>query len=380
MSSELRSVGVEEELLLVDADSGEPRAVAGAALRHTARSPVTGPDTGADEGAGVEGELMQQQLETGTRPVHDAEDLLEELRSWRSRADEHARSAGARVAALATSPVAVVPRTTPDERYHEIAELFGVTQAEQLACGMHVHVSTASEEEAVGALDRVRPWLPVLTALTVNSPFWQGVDTGYAGFRSQLWRRWPCAGSPGPFGSPAAYHALVAEMVATGAIVDDGMAYFDVRLARDYPTLELRVCDVHPRVEVATLVAVLARALVERAARDWRDGVTAPDVSALTVQLMTFRAARSGLSGDLVDPRTRQPRPAAEVVSALLAHVADPLAEAGDAELAHEVVGSLLRDGTAADRQRRVAGDGLDLAEVVRDTVALTHGDQPVRA
>ena len=357
----MRSFGVEEELLLVDADSGEPRAVAGAALRHSDGAP----DEASDEGAGVEGELMQQQLETGTRPVDDAEDLLEELRSWRSRADEHARSAGARIAALATSPVAVVPRTTPDERYHEIAELFGVTQAEQLACGMHVHVSTSSEEEAVGALDLVRPWLPVLTALTVNSPFWQGVDTGYAGFRSQLWRRWPCAGSPGPFGSPAAYHALVAEMVATGAIVDDGMAYFDVRLARDYPTLELRVCDVHPRVEVATLVAVLARALVERAARDWRDGVEAPDVSALTVQLMTFRAARSGLSGDLVDPRTRQPRPAAEVVSALLAH---------------EVVGSLLRDGTAADRQRRVAGDGLDLAEVVRDTVALTHGDQPVRA
>ena len=73
----------------------------------------------------------------------------------------------------------------------ELAELFGVTQAEQLACGMHVHVSTSSEEEAVGALDRVRPWLPVLTALSVNSPFWQGVDTGYAGFRSQLWRRWP---------------------------------------------------------------------------------------------------------------------------------------------------------------------------------------------
>ena len=370
----MRSFGVEEELLLVDPGSGDPQAVAGAVLR------APGAEPRSEEGAGVAGELMQQQLEIGTSPVEDAAALLEQLRRWRARADEHARGAAARVAALATSPKPVVPRTTPDERYREIADLFGVTEAEQLACGMHVHVATGSEEESVGALDRVRPWLPVLTALSVNSPFWQGADTGYAGFRSQLWRRWPCAGSPGPFGSPAAYHALVREMVGTGGIVDDGMAYFDVRLARGHPTLELRVCDVNPRVEVAVLVAVLARGLVERAARDWSDGTPAPDVSAMTVQLMSFRAARSGLAGDLVDPRTRRPRPAAEVVGSLLEHVAEPLADAGDTDLAHEVVGSLLRDGTAADRQRRIAGDDLDLAEVVRDTVAITHGEGPARA
>lgn len=361
----MRTVGVEEELLLVDPASGDPQAVAAAALRRSEES--------SDEGAGVEGELMQQQLETGTRPVSDAGELLAELRGWRTRADEHAQRAGARVAALPTSPRRVVPRTTPDERYHEIADQFGITQAEQLACGMHVHVSTASEEEAVGALDRVRPWLPVLTALSAGSPFWQGLDTGYASFRNQLWRRWPCAGSPGPFGTPAAYHALVAEMVATEGIVDDGMAYFDVRLARGWPTLELRVADVCPRVEVAALVAVLARALVERAARDWDAGTPTPDLSPMTASLMTFRAARSGLGGDLVDPVSRRPRPAAEVVGALVAHVREPLAEAGDTDLVDDVVGSLLRDGTAADRHRRVAGADLDLVAVVRDTVAQTH-------
>jgi glutamate---cysteine ligase / carboxylate-amine ligase len=361
-----RTLGVEEELLLVDPASGEPLAVAGVALRRSGES--------SDEGAGVEGELMQQQLETGTRPVSDATELLRELRAWRRRADEHAQQAGARVAALPTSPLPVVPRTTPSERYREIAAEFGITQAEQLACGMHVHVSTHSEDEAVGALDRVRPWLPVLTALSAASPFWQGVDTGHASFRNQLWHRWPSAGSPGPFGSPAAYHSLVGELVATGAIVDDGMAYFDVRLARDYPTLELRVADVCPRVEVAALVAVLGRALVDRAARDWESGTPGPDLTPVTAALMTFRAARSGLAGDLVDPVSRRPRPAAEVVAALVDHVAEPLAEAGDRELVDDVVGSLLRDGTAAERHRRVAGDDLDLVAVVHDTVAQTHG------
>jgi carboxylate-amine ligase len=367
VTGSVRTVGVEEELLLVDPATGEPQSVAAAALRHAAQ--------GSDEGAGIEGELMQQQLETGTRPVDDAGELLAELRDWRRRADEHAVRAGARVAALPTSPVPVVPRTTPDARYHEIADEFGITQAEQLVCGMHVHVSTGSEDEAVGVLDRVRPWLPVLTALSAGSPFWQGVDTGYASFRSQLWRRWPCAGSPGPFGSPAAYHALVAEMVDSGGIVDAGMAYFDVRLAADFPTVELRVADVCPRVEVSALVAVLARGLVERAARDWTQGVPAPDVSAMTVSLMTFRASRSGLGGALVHPLTRRPRPAAEVVAALVDHSREPLVESGDLALVDDVVGSLLRDGTAADRHRRVAGADLDLAAVVRDTVALTHGE-----
>ncbi len=360
-----RTLGVEEELLLVDEASGEPLAVAAAALRAA--------EDGSDDGAGLEGELMQQQLETGTAPVSTATELLAELGRWRRVADEHACSAGARVAALPTSPLPVVPRTTPDPRYREIADEFGITQAEQLVCGMHVHVSVASDEEAVGALDQIRPWLPVLTALSVGSPFWQGLDTGYASFRSQLWRRWPSAGSPGPFGSPAAYRALLAELVATDTIVDDGMAYFDVRLAREFPTLELRVADVCPRVEVSAAVAVLARALVDRAASDWAAGVPAPDLTPTTASLMTFRAARSGVSGDLVDPLTRAPRPAAAVVAALIEHVAEPLAAEGDRELVDEVVGSLLADGTSADRHRRVAGADLDLAAVVRDTVAVTH-------
>lgn len=360
-----RTLGVEEELLLVDGSSGEPLAVAAAALRSA--------DDGSDDGAGVEGELMLQQLETGTAPVSTATELLDELVSWRARADEHARGAGARVAALPTSPVPVVPRTTPSPRYREIAEEFGITQAEQLVCGMHVHVSVSSEDEAVGALDRVRPWLPVLTALSAGSPFWQGVDTGYASFRSQLWRRWPSAGSPGPFGTPDAYHRQVDELVGTDTIVDDGMAYFDVRLARGFPTLEVRVADVCPRVEVSATVALLARALVERAASDWAGGVASPEVSPTTVALMTFRAARSGLAGDLVDPVSLRPRPAAAVVGALLEHVAEPLAAYDDRDAVDEVVGSLLADGTAADRHRRVAGKDLDLAAVVRDTVALTH-------
>lgn len=318
---------------------------------------------------------MQQQLEIGTEPCGTTDDLLVELRRWRDRADSHAREVDCRIAALATSPVPAVPRTTPGKRYHAIAEEFGITQAEQLVCGMHVHVSTESDEEGVAVIDRIRPWLTVLVALSANSPYWQGVDTGYASFRSQLWSRWPSAGSPGPFGSAAAYDALVREMVDSGGVLDEGMLYFDVRLSRLYPTVEIRVADVCPRVEVAATIAALGRALVERAATDWRAGVAAPDVSPMTVSLMTFRAGRSGVTGDLIHPLTRRPAPAAEVVGSLLEHVREPLATYGDTGLVEDVVGSLMADGTSADRQRRVAGDRLDLTAVVRDTIAVTAGD-----
>jgi len=318
---------------------------------------------------------MQQQLETGTEPCTTTDELLAELRRWRERADSQAREVDCRIAALATSPIPTVPRTTLANRYHAIAEEFGITQAEQLVCGMHVHVSTESDEEGVAVIDRVRPWLSVLVALAANSPYWQGTDTGYASFRSQLWRRWPSAGSPGPFGSPAAYDSLVQEMVDSGGVLDDGMIYFDVRLSRLYPTVELRVADVCPGVEVTTTIAALGRALVEQAAADWRADVPAPDVSPMTISLMTFRAGRSGLAGDLIHPLTRRPAPAADVVGSLLDHVREPLETYGDAGLVDDVVGSLLTDGTSADRQRRVAGEWMDLPAVVRDVVAVTAGD-----
>ena len=362
-----RTFGVEEELLLVDPATGEPRAVAAAALRSDTS------DGGVD--GGVEGELKQQQLETGTQPCTSSDELVAELRRWRDRADDRAREVDCRVAALATSPVPVVPKTTLNDRYHAIADQFGITEAEQLACGMHVHVSTESDDEGVAVIDRVRTWLPVLVALAANSPYWQGLDTGYASFRSQLWRRWPSAGSPGPFGSPAAYHALVEDLVESGGVPDDGMAYFDVRLSRQYPTVELRVADVCPRIEVTTTIAALGRALVERAASDWRAGIPAPEVTPMMVSLMTFRAGRSGLGGDLIHPTTRRAAPAPEVVAALVDHVREPLTAYGDAALVDDVVDSLLRDGTSADRQRHVAGDDLDLAAVVRDTVAVTAAD-----
>lgn len=181
----MRTVGVEEELLLVDAGSGDPRALSTAVLALAERR--------AEGDSVFESELHDQQLEFATEPRTAMADLAEEIRRWRAEAAHSAAEAGAAVAALATSPLPVSPAIGEDERHRWLARRFGLTAQEQLTCGCHVHVSVESDEEGVAVLDRVRPWLPVLLALSGNSPFWQGQDTSYDSYRSRVWGRWPSA-------------------------------------------------------------------------------------------------------------------------------------------------------------------------------------------
>jgi len=218
-------------------------------------------------------------------------------------------------------------------------------------------------------------WLPVLTALTANSPFWQGADTGYASFRSQAWHRWPSAGPNEVFADAADYHRLIDAVLATGTVLDSGMVYFDARLSENWPTVEVRTADVALRVEDAVTLAGLVRGLVETAARDARQGVPAPAVRAEVLRVAAWRAGRSGLTGDLVHPLTGAPAPAADVVAALLDHVRPALADAGDEERVTEGIEALLDRGTGADLQRRVHREsGGDLGAVVRAAVAVTAG------
>lgn len=362
----MRTVGVEEELLLVDPDSGDPKALAAAVLARAAHD-----DPGQDV---FEKELFGQMLEFATHPQSDMADLGDEIVRCRKEAARHAGEIGCAVAALATSPLPVSPSLSMNERYRWLAERYGVPTWEQLVCGCHVHVSVDSDEEGVAVLDRIRPWLAVLRAISANSPFWQGQDTCYASYRSRVWNRWPSAGPTELFESAEQYHRRVADMVATGAILDEGMAYFDARVSARYPTVELRVADVCLSADTAVLIATLSRALVETAAREWRAGRPAPDHSVSLLRLADWQAARFGLEENLLDPATLRPRPAAEVLRSLLEHTADALADSGDAVRAERTVEELLRTGNGAREQRRLLERTGSLRDVVTGCVRLTQG------
>lgn len=362
---------MEEELLLVDTDSGRPQAVAGAVLEHY-EAETRGGGGARGGGEALDAELQREQVETGTCPCTSMGDLEAEVRRWRRAALEQARRVGAEVAALATSPLPVAPSLSPKARYRRMAEEFGLTAQEQLTCGCHVHVEVESDEEGVAVLDRIRPWLPPLLAISANSPFWQGQDSGYCSYRSRVWGRWPSAGPVEPFGSAKAYHDTVRALLDSGTILDEGMVYFDARLSRSYPTVEVRVADVCLDAADTVLVAALVRGLVETAARDWRTGGPPPRVGTVLLRLATWRAARSGLGGQLLHPATHTPAPAEVVTHDLLHHVAHALSDSGDLDLVTGRLREVHRRGNGAQAQRAALAERGDLSGVVAAAVART--------
>ncbi|GAA2087815.1 carboxylate-amine ligase [Actinomadura alba] len=366
----MRSFGVEEELLLVDPDTGIPCAVAGGVIDFAQN---LGEDRDDGHGAeALEAEFQREQLETITRPSRSLDELAGRIRDARRAASEAAQGVGAEIAALATSPVAVRPSVTPSSRYLRMARAYGQTADEQLTCGCHVHVNVESPDEGVGVLNRIRPWLPSLLALTANSPFWQDRDTRYASFRQQLWDRWPSAGPTGLFDSIKAYRDTVDAMLRSGGLLDEGMVYFDARLSRHYPTVEIRVADVCLVADDTVLLAALARALVETAAAAWCQGEPPDPVRTEVLRLAMWRAGRSGLRGELVHPVGHRPAPAADVLRALVEHVTPALERSGDLDTVRELLRGPLRRGTGADLQRAVHERTGDLAMVVRSAVSRT--------
>lgn len=375
----VRTFGVEEEFVLVDPELQTVRAAASRVLAHgaTARlDPAGAGDLPGDPhydryhryddlDGELDVELAREQVESGSGPQTSLAGLRASLVALRQVAAAAARAEGVALAATGTSPIPVKPTLTAKPRYQRMVNEFGLTAREQLTCGCHVHVAVNSPAEAVGALDRLRPWLSPLVAMTANSPFWQGQDTGYASYRTQVWQRWPTAGATAAFGSPEEYDRVVDLLVGSGAALDDGMIYFDVRLSRRYPTIELRVADVCLAVDDSLLLAALARALVTTAAREWAAGVPAVEVRPELLRAAAWRASRYGLVGELFDLERRERVPARVLVDRLVVQVGPALAEVGDADTVADRVDRLFARGTGAQRQRAAYGRRQRLSDVV---------------
>ncbi|WP_309104662.1 glutamate--cysteine ligase [Microbacterium sp.] len=362
-----RLIGVEEELLLVDAESFLPLPVSGEIL---GAGPLVLPN-----GSTLETEVKREQIEVVSPPLLSHEELLSALLAGRRAADAAAQEHGARAVALATATDLCTPHLVHAPRYERMQKRFGLTMDEQLTCGMHVHVTVSSREEGVAVLDRIRPWLPVLLALSANSPFWRGVDSGFASYRYQAWSRWPCTGPYELFGSAAGYDDSIREILATGVALDEGMIYFDARLSSHAPTVEVRIADVCLSPEDAVTVAVLIRALVERAVADGKAGAVADDVPTALLRLASWRASRWGLAQDLINPLTHRPCAARACVLELLAHVQDHFASEEESAAVRRGVSAILKRGNGATQQRRMHAKGLDVSGVVAGAVARTHSE-----
>lgn len=339
----MTTVGVEEEFHLVDRQTRQLTSGAASVLellptqRFTAESKAT-------------------TVETNSEPHTGLDSLRDDLVRSRTLVTRAAARRNLMPIAAGTAPLTRIEdaATTPGPRYAELDHAFARLADEQLICGLHVHVGIEDRDVAVAASAWISPWVPVLLALSAGSPYWLGTDTGYASWRTMLWHRWPTAGPMPRCQSASDYDAMVARLIGSGVISDPGMVYHDMRLSAHVPTLELRVCDALPDIDRVVLIAALFRALVRHGTHAVHAGHEPPPMTEPLLRTATWRAARSGLEGDLVDPTTLKRARAGAVVRRLVSHVSDELRWYEDWDRVSHTAGTVLRCGSWARTQRNV--------------------------
>ncbi|MDY6998502.1 MAG: glutamate--cysteine ligase [Actinomycetota bacterium] len=356
------TLGVEEEFLLVDPDSGAPvpqnRAVA---------------ERAAADGVDLQLELTSCQVETTSSVVETTTDLRDELLRLRTVAAGAAEACGARLLAVGLPPTlpAQFP-VTDTPRYRDIGERFGMIAHEQGICGAHVHVAVPDRDAAIAVSNRLRPWLPLLLALTANSAIYRNDDTGHCSWRSVLWARWPSAGPPPHFDSADEYDAAVSLLCRSGVIRDDGMIYWDVRPSRNFPTVEVRVADVPATVSETVVFAALVRACVMTALEEHRRGEPVLPLAPFALKAAYWKAARDGLDGDSLDLESHSASPARSLLERLVSVVRPALEQCGDHELVTAGLARVGETGNGAMRQRWAWQRRQDVDDVLEAAAAAT--------
>ncbi|MEW2293068.1 glutamate--cysteine ligase [Streptomyces sp. NPDC006743] len=362
------TVGVEEEFLLVDPVT---RTV-------SPQGPQVAATAAGQLGHRVGTELTRYQIEGRTEPHTRLSEAAEELRATRAVLARAAAGRGLRIASSGSPVLGLVTPVplTPGPRYAESLSLFRALDDEQSACACHVHVGVADPGEAIEVSNHLRPWLPTLIALTANSPYWAGRDTGYASWRTTTWGRWPVAGPPPYFESPAHFRSLVEELIATGTVMDRGGLYWDIRPSHHLPTMEVRVADAGLTPEDTVLLAAVVRALTATALTAVRAGDPAPRPAPEMLRAACWRAARDGLSGHALDPVTRRLLPQTRQTEHMLRAISHALHRNGDLDLVRTQWDRLRTRGNGADRQRAAYRHRSSLHDVVDHVIHATCPQQ----
>ncbi|HVF14659.1 MAG TPA: glutamate--cysteine ligase [Acidimicrobiales bacterium] len=359
------TLGVEEEFFVVDV--GTRQLVDATPLLASVGGRRDGYPSYADE-------FRTSMLESRTSACRSLDELRSELCRLRQGLVGAAGSAGQGIVAAGSVPLADwrTQPINPHPRFKRVVDVYARLALEHVVCGCHVHVGIDDRDLTVQVMNRVRPWLPVLLALSASSPFWMGEATGYASYRSVVFARWPVSGIPGSFASFAEYVRVMELVVGTEAAADKRQVFDDVRPGIPHPTLEFRIADSCTRVDEVIVVAALCRALVEVCLDEVAGEAPGPGVRTELLRAARWRASRFGLADRLVDPVSGALLPAASVVDQLLAFVRGGLEQAGDWEEVSMLVTEMQRVGSSAQRQQRVFAEGGTLPEVVDSLVEET--------
>ena len=349
----MATLGVEEEYLLLDPSTGLPVHKADEVARYLHQSPRVTEEE-------IQRELLSCQLETATPVCATLTEAEEYLLNFRSQLEAAARKASVVAAGTASAPFTEdhYPELTDKERYRELRASAPGIVGDQFVNGLHVHVSIPNREAGVQALNRIREWLPSIVALSTNSPYWLGLDSGFGSWRVVHYRRWPVQGCPPVFADAADYERRVKQLVATGAIIDRGVLTWMARLSDAYPTLEVRAGDAQLQARDSVLLAAIIRGLVSAAVEEAERDVQRPAPEAELLDAAMWQAAREGMTSTLVDPVSAELVPARDRIRALLDFAGPALDAEGDTDWVLAGLANLWETGTGAERQRRAMATG----------------------
>jgi carboxylate-amine ligase len=358
------SLGVEEEYMLLDADT--------LGLVQRVESILQAEENG-DFAELVSAELFESLVEFHTPVCGSVGDIARELRRVRAHAVAAAHAQGLRLGSAGTHPSGLFEhqRVTGRERYRGLVDELQYAARRELIFGLHVHVGIDDPDRAIRIMGALGGHLCELVALSANSPFWRGEPTGFASCRHLIFSAFPRSGPPPRFQSYAEFADVVGQLVASGCIEDYTRIWWDVRPQPRFGTIEVRVMDAVSRVEEAVALTAYVQALVRRYAAADEAGETLPSRHPALSQENKWRAARYGLHATVVDLARGGAVPMMALIERTLEELAPHARDLG-CERELEGVGRILSDGNGADRQLRAFAAGGDPRAVAREIADVT--------
>ncbi len=314
----------------------------------------------------VKPEMHQSVIEVGTGICKNIKEAKEQIYGFRRELCSLAKQNGLRLAASGTHPFADWrnQQIYPDQRYAEIVEDMKMVARANLIFGLHVHVGVEDRETAIHLMNAARYFLPHILALSTNSPFWLGMDTGLKSYRCKVFDKFPRTNIPDYFPSYGEYESFVNLLVATNCIDNAKKIWWDIRLHPHFPTLEFRVCDVPMRGEETIAIAALIQATVAKLYKLHAANTGFRLYRRALIMENKWRALRYGIDGKLIDFGKGTEVPLRDLMYEYLHLIDDVVDELGSREEIN-YVHRILEQGSGADRQLRVFRETGDLSKVV---------------
>ena len=358
------TLGIEEELQIIDPETRELRSYIQQIL-------ADGKIILKEQ---IKPELHQSIVEIGTEICSDARDARRQITALRTELAKVAAQHGLVIASAGTHPFShwMDQLITVNERYTTVVNDMQQVARVCLTFGLHVHVGIPDREEAIDIMNQARYFLPHLYALSVNSPFWLGQNTGLKAYRQMIFERLPRTGIPDAFQSLSEYEDYWKLLVATNCIDNPKKIWWDVRLHPFFDTIEFRICDAQSRVDDTIALAALMQAIVFKLQKLRRNNVTFRSYQKRLLDENRWRAGRYGLDGKLIDFGRKCEVDERELLEEMLEFVSDEVEELGNE---HEIehIHRIMREGTGADRQLMVWERTQDMKAVVDQIVAETN-------